>query len=188
MQRLPFAFALVALLACASTPAQTARQNASEVADMCANTRCQRNVRVTLTDKSGATFDRTFETFPAVVQPLGIVVLAGQTVYIEADVVDGKLTNLVAVGRVRDPGKTITATFEQADGKDMLLTVMNPFPKNLKFNMGLMLLDQERLVKTSSCPIGPGLKSFEHWPYPIFQVVLARGHLLAEDSKLACVD
>jgi hypothetical protein len=70
----------------------------------------------------------------------------------------------------------------------MVLTISNPYRKPLKFNMGVMRLDQERLLKTSSCPIGPGMKAFESWPYPIFQVVLGRGRLLREDDASTCTD
>lgn len=160
----------------------------SPVAEMCAHTKCQHNLRINLKDKDGGTFDRTFQVFPAAVQPLGIVVAAGQTVHIEADVVDGRLTNLVHVDAIANPHKTITAKFEQIDGKAMMLTVSNPFKQALKFNMGIMPLDQTRLVKTSSCPIVAGGKAFETWPYPIFQVALGKGRLLPEDSKVACDD
>jgi hypothetical protein len=64
--------------------------------------------------------------------------------------------------------------------------VSNPFQDMLKFRMAIMPLDQERLLKTSSCPVGAGLKSFEMWRYPIFQVLLAGGHTLPKDSKEIC--
>jgi hypothetical protein len=135
MKNLPTVFAVAALLL--STPlwahddAASKKHNA-QIADMCATGKCQRNLHVVLKEKTGASFDRTFETFPAVVQPIGFVVVAGQTVYVEADVVDGKLVNVTAVEKISDPGKTITATFEQVDGKDMVLTISNPYRKPLK--------------------------------------------------------
>ncbi|WP_255992193.1 hypothetical protein [Chitinolyticbacter albus] len=183
---------LVAMTLLASASLLAQKQDEAEQkrieAEMCAQTKCQRNLRVTLKDKDGATFDRTFKVFPAVVQPFGFVVVAGQTVYVEATVVDGQLTNLVAVEAASDPGKTITAKFEQFDGKRMMLTVSNPFPKLLKFNMGIMPLDKEELYKTSSCPVIPGGQAVEMWPYPIFQVVLSNGRLLQESDTVACVE
>jgi len=187
----PFVFAAAALLAASASQSQEDKnvaQNSGGIAGMCARTKCQHDLHVTLKDKNGATFDRTFETFPATVQPFGFVVVAGQTVYIEADIVDGKLANLTAVDKVSDPGKTITATFEQLDNRGMMLTVKNPYHQPLKFSMGIMPLEQGTLYKTSSCAIGPGIFAFETWPYPIFQVVLGRGQLLADDSKLICTE
>jgi hypothetical protein len=157
-------------------------------AAMCAQAKCQRNVRITLKDKLGATFDRTFKVLPATVQPIGFVVLAGQTVLIEADVVDGKLVNLVAVDHMTNPAKTISARFEQIDGKGMMLTTNNPFRQWLKFSMSIMPLDRAELLKTSSCPIGPGISTFEMWPAPIFQVILSRGHLFGADGEMACAN
>jgi hypothetical protein len=154
--------------------------------EMCAKTQCQRNLRITLKDEGGATYDRTFEVFPAVVQPFGFMVAAGQTVYIEADVVDGKLTNLVAVETVTHPDKTITAEFVQNDDNGMFLTVNNPFRKMLRFDMGIMPLGRDDLYKTSSCPVPSGLRSIEHWPYPIFQVALGNGRFLEESDTVAC--
>lgn len=156
-------------------------------AEMCAQAKCQRNLRVTLKNSIGATFDQTFEVFPPIVQPFGFMVAAGQTVHVEADIVGGKLANLVAVDTVANPGKTITATLEQVDGGGMMLTVSNPFQETLKFNMGIMPLDENDLYKTSSCPVIPGGQAFEMWPDPIFQVALANGHVLAPDSSTACV-
>lgn len=157
-------------------------------AQMCAETKCQRGLRVSLKDKDGSPFDRTFEVFPAVVQPFGFMVVAGQTVYIEADVLDGRLVNLVAVDAVAHPGKTITAKLEQVDGKGMMLTVSNPFSRMLKFDMGIMPLEKDDLYKTSSCPVVPGGGLFEMWPYPIFQVALGNGRLLEESDTVACVE
>jgi hypothetical protein len=155
---------------------------------MCAETKCQRNLRITMKGKDGQVFDQTFEAFPAVVQPFGFMVVSGQTVHIEADIVGGRLTNLVAVEAVVNPDKTITAKLEQVDGKGMVLTVNNPFDKALKFNMGIMPLDGEKLYKTSSCPVVAGGAAFEMWPYPIFQVALGNGRLLEKSDRATCAE
>jgi hypothetical protein len=157
-------------------------------ARMCAETKCQRDLRITLKRGDGTTFDRTFEVFPSVIQPFGFMVAAGQTVYIEADVVGGQLVNLVSVDTITKPEKTITAEFKQVEGKGMILTVTNPFNRMLKFSMGIMPLDKDDLYKTTSCPVVPGGSLFEMWPYPIFQVALGGGRLLAPGDKVACVE
>jgi hypothetical protein len=189
MKKFKAVFAAATLLLSVSLFAQERVEPApmsADVSEMCAKTKCQRDLRVTLKDKSGATFDRTFPTLPAAAQPFGVIVVAGQTVFVEADVVDGKLVNLVSVGKVSNPSKTITATFEQVDGKGMMLTVSNPFPDMLKFRMAIMPLDQQGLLKTSSCPVGARIRSVEMWPDPIFQVVLTGGHTLPKDTKVIC--
>ena len=184
-------FAAAALLVSAPLLAQDGQQPGkagTETNNGCAAGKCQHNVRITLKDKNGAIFDRVFENAPAIVQPFGFSVLAGQTVYIEADVVDGKLVNLIAVDKISAPDKTVSATFEQVDGKGMMLTITNPFQKLLKFSMGIVPLDQKQLIKTTSCPIGAGVRSVELWQDPISQVVLIGGHLLPDGSSTACVE
>jgi hypothetical protein len=166
-----------------SNPEQSALEE-----KMCAQTKCQYNLRVTLKQEDAKTYDRTFKVFPAVVQPFGVVVIAGQTIHFEADVVGGKLVNMVAVDTLSHPEKTITAKLEQSDDGGMLLVVNNPFANALKFSMGMMPLDQDKLLKTSSCPVVAGGKIFETWPFPIFQIVLGNGRLLDESDKLACVE
>jgi hypothetical protein len=184
-------FTAAALLVSAPLLAQDGQQPGkagTETNNACATGKCQHNVRITLKEKNGATFDRVFENVPPVVQPFGFGVIAGQTVYIEADVVDGKLVNLVSVDKISDPEKTITATFEQVDGKDMMLTITNPYQKMLKFSMGIVPLGQKRLIKTTSCPVGAGIRSVELWSDPISQVMLIGGHLLPDGSPTACVE
>jgi len=184
-------FAATALLVSAPLLAQEAQQPgkaSTETSIGCATGTCQHHVRITLKDKNGGTFDRVFENAPAVVQPFGFSVLAGQTVYIEADVADGKLVNLVSVDKISAPEKTVTARFEQVDGKGMMLTMTNPFQQLLKFSIGIVPLGEKRLVKTTSCPVGAGIQSVELWADPISQVALIGGHLLPDNSATGCVE
>lgn len=155
---------------------------------MCAASHCQRDVRVTLKREDGTLYQGRFKVWPATVQDMGIIVMAGQTVYVEADVSGNRLVNLVAVERVTHPEKTISAKLEQNAEGGMLLEVRNPFSQSLKFNMGMMPLKTERLAKTSSCPVRGGLFLIEHWPFPIFQLVLGNARLLEADASMACVD
>ncbi len=176
----------VATLARAA-PAANPEQAALEK-ELCAKSKCQRDVRVTLRREDGTLYEGRFAVWPATVQSMGIMVMAGQTVYIEADVAGNRLVNLAAVDRVTRPEKTITAKFEQDAKGGMLLKIHNPFNKDIKFNMGMMPLKSERLVKTTSCPVEAGIFLLEHWPFPIFQVVLANGRLLEPGDSSACVN
>jgi hypothetical protein len=143
---------------------------------MCQETICQRNIRVVLKKKDGSVYDQTFPVFQPIVQDFGFALVPGQTVNIEAEISDGRLTNLRAVETIKDPSRTLTATFKQMDDGGMQLHVQNPFAQTLKFDMGIMPLDSDDLYKTSSCPINKG--SYEFWPYPIFQVVLGYGRVI----------
>lgn len=155
---------------------------------ICAEQACQRNVRVTLDREGKEPFDETFDVFPPVVQPIGILVAAGQTIHVEAEIIDGKLVDIIAVDEVAHPEKTITATLTQSKDGGMMLMVSNPFDKVLKFSMGMMPLGEEGLFKTSSCPIIAHGSIFEMWPYPIFQIVLGDGRILEDDDDRACTE
>src|SRR4249919_3615408 len=72
---------------------------------MCAETLCQRNLRVTLRQKDGGLFDKTFDVFSPIIQELGITVVAGQTVYVEADIENNRLVNLKSCRYDRCPGE-----------------------------------------------------------------------------------
>lgn len=171
----------------AQTPSSQQQQDSLEQL-LCAVAKCQRNIRIVIKQKDGATYDKTFAVIPAAVQRFGVVILTGQTIYIEADIDGDKLTNYRAVDQIVNPKITITAKLEQMKDGGMMLSLHNPFDKALKFNMGIMPLDAEELYKTSSCPVAAGGNSYEMWPYPIFQLVLANGRLLEPSETIACVE
>lgn len=152
--------------------------------EICENTKCQKNVRIKLTEKNGKTYDRTFKVLPGVIQDFGITVYAGQTVFIEAEVKDGKLVDLKAVDSIVKTENTITIKFEQIEKGGMMLSIQSPFKETIKFNMGIMPMDTDRLLKTSSCPVMRG--SYEMWQEPIFQIVLANPRILEDSDSSVC--
>ena len=109
-------------------------------------------------------------------------VLPGQTVNIEADIVDGKVTNLRAVPVVVSSGKTFVAKFETMEGGGVMLTVESPFDQTLKFDLGMLVPQRDRMLKTSSCPIVPNGSIFEHWPHPILKIAVGRGRVIDKDA------
>lgn len=166
-----------------------ANTGAAELTQACALTKCQRDVHVVLRQRDGKPFDKTFPLLPAAVQEMGIVIVAGQTLYIEAEVLGNRLVKMLAVDQIRTPERTITAKLEQEKGKDglMILTLTNPFGRALKFNMDMMRLDAEGLVRTSSCPVAAGKVLYESWLEPIFQLRLSNPRLLDADNKMECL-
>jgi hypothetical protein len=182
---LPLAWAMAAHAGEANTASPSQEDIERE---MCEHTVCQRNLHVVLKQKDGKTYDQTFAVFPGVVQEMGITVVAGQTVHVEADVAGDRLVKLKAVDAIAHPDKTITATLTQDQNGGTMLSLTNPFARPLKFDMGMMPLDADSLFKTSSCPVIAGGGSFEMWPYPIFQLVLANARLLDAGAPMACTE
>jgi hypothetical protein len=151
--------------------------------DMCKHTLCQHDLRVTLKTKDGGTYDHTFDVFPGTVQPFGLAIVAGQTVNLEADVTGDTVSNFRVVDKVTHPAKTLTAHLEQGAKGEMVLSLSNPFDRPLKFDMGIMPLDNPQVLPTSSCPVKAGMKSFEMWPDALFQVVLTKPRFVGTTGK-----
>jgi len=158
--------------------------------EYCQSNPCRNNLKITLNQKDGSIYDKTFKILPPAVQPSFISIYAGETIYVEAKEGKDAPMELIQVKTIQNPERTIVFKFEQqketGDGKSMLLTVKNPFSKAIRYNMGMMPLDRERLLKTSSCPVRAGLSVFENWPFPIFQIVVANIHFQKEDDDGSC--
>ena len=174
-----------ALVRAADAPQTDVQRKAIEL-EMCKATICQKNLHVTMTESDGSTYDHVFDVFPGIIQEAGILVVAGQTVNIEADVNGENLVNLHAVDVITNPSKTIVAHLEQVKGVGMMLSVRNPFKSAIKFNMGIMPLASDDLKATSSCPVIAGGGSFETWGFPILQVLLGEPHFLSPTDPTTC--
>ena len=185
--------AAVILAGCAAAPerASPAASHPStepaSVATMCEVAQCAYDLRVQLTRKDGTLFAETFDAMP-VVQEAGVSVYAGHTVLFETDEQNGGLSNFRLVKEITHPERTISAQLEQDEKGHMMLTTKNPFKQHLRIRMGIMPLELDRLVRTSSCPVIAGGASFEMWPYPIFQVFLGEPRLMAADEPMACIE
>jgi hypothetical protein len=153
--------------------------------EMCEKVGCAFDVHIVLKRKDGSTYDKSFHSVP-VAQPGGISVYAGQSVLFEADIQGDELANFKLVKTVEHPEKTLSASLEQESDNSMMLILRNPFKKNLKIAMGIMPLDHDGLLKTSSCAVLSGRTGFELWPYPIFQVWLGNMRLLDDSSQMTC--
>lgn len=158
-----------------------------ETAEMCAKIQCLLDVRITMKDEEGKPFDRYYPALP-VVQPGGVSVYAGHEVLIEAELENGQLVNLRRVEEIADPSRTISSRLEQDDDGGMMLVTRNPFDKPLRIRMGMMPMGHDGLVRTSSCPVRPGMGAYEMWPYPIFQIYLGDMRLLEEGENMSCVE
>lgn len=155
--------------------------------DPCKQIYCRTpNVRLQLNNQE--IFESAIETpLPVLINNKLISVYPGETVFIEASVENGIIKLEQAVAANTHPERTLVFKFEQMDKKkDMFLEVENPFPENIKFKMGYMLTDSSKIYATSSCPVGGKLKLFEHWPYPIYQLLLTQAKVLGPSDKKVC--
>jgi hypothetical protein len=111
----------------------------------------------------------------------------GETLLIEATVEGGRIMLERAVATNDKPERTIQFTFKQLPGKlDMLLEIKNPLPAGVRFRMGFMRPSSGDIHSTSSCPVQPGLTGYEHWPFPIYQLVLTDATVVAPSEPMVC--
>ena len=168
--------ALLLLLQAAPSSSQDAAVP-KEIEAICKQVLCRSPRPIRLKQKDGTLFEMTPSAPMPIVTGGLVTVLAGETVYVEAKADGGRLIDLKAVPHVAKPEKTLTFQLKQepsvGDGTGMILTVESPFPGVLKYRLGIMRLDGDRLLKTSTCPVNQGSAAFEHWPYPLFQVAAA---------------
>jgi hypothetical protein len=133
-------------------------------------------------------FEQRIESPVPVLLPNGWVsVYPGETVYLEVQREAGALKLLRAVPKPEKPETTLTLKFEQlADKADVMLTVTNPLSVDVRFSMGFMALDSDRIRATSSCPVRAGTSLYEGWPHPIFQLILSEPQVLAAGDDHSC--
>jgi len=196
--RPPVYLALPLLVSCATgapqreAPAESYVSSA-ELQGFCASQPCRKNTRFTLIQADGSIFEYDSELDPPVVQEAFLTIFPSERIFLEAEEGETGPVNFRQVDRVLDPARTITLDFRQeldSEGKGgMILDINNPFSRPIKYDLGMMLLADETLRKTSSCPVLPGNGVRELWSDTIFQLVFARFRFLDnEDEFFLCIE
>jgi hypothetical protein len=105
-----------------------------------------------------------------------IQIFPGEKLFIEVAIVNNKLTNFRIVNDIKDKNKTIVIDFQQrTQGKvheQMILTIDNPFDKQIYYKAKMNLLKNSKWVNTSVYPVMARLKSIEMWPDLITSLAL----------------
>ncbi len=163
-------------------------------AEMCRQTACQRDLRITVRDGEGGVFDEHYDVFPAIVQDVGVLVVAGQQVHVEMRATGTALVEPRAVPGVREPARTLSARLQQVDGDGMRLTLSHGFDRPLRVRLGVMPLAEDEMYEVPACAVPVGAPREITLDYPVFQVLLGEPRLLADgeadgpDGLAACAD
>lgn len=167
MNRLAVAIGLTALL----TAPQPVAADQPAPAEVCAEVECRPATTVILALGTGEMVRFHVSTRPYVID--GVVsVIAGETIYVEAVPHGSTLAELRFVPAIANPDRTVTLKFEQSLGIGMVLTVTNPFSEPLKYSAGIHRPGYDEFHRTSICPVMPGVRTWEHWPEPLVQLLL----------------
>lgn len=94
-----------------------------------------------------------------------IVIYPGERFVIAFEIENGKIVNAAPNPVGGQLSNAVEVSFEEIESGTML-TLENHLPGDVKYDANMAALD-DRLVYTSSCPIGAGLSAFESWPHPI---------------------
>jgi hypothetical protein len=154
----------------------------------CERVLCRDATTVRVLQEDGSTLEVSLPARLPFVQPNGwITIFPGEEIFIEVDVEGDRVSNPRAVRNTESPTTTLTFKFWQAPNrKDSFLLIANPFPRPVKFNLGMRPVPEERLRKTTSCPVLAGRTQVEHWPHPIVQLVIANIRFLPEGAERKC--
>ena len=146
----------------------------------------QSKKQIRLKRRDGSWYEQTIEHFSGAVQINGLVVLAGQTIFVEADLSGDQLHNFRELDQPENPGKTITVEFKQMDDGGMMLSLTQPFNRDVKFDLEILRLEGDHFAPTSSLPVRAGTGGLhEMWPDPISMVVLKNARFVDSDAASA---
>lgn len=171
----------------AALPPSAAQQPADpqELYKLCETMLCRPPGSVRLTLDNDEPFETRFYFPRPIVQNEWVSIHPGETVFVEADVRGERLVNLKAVESNDNPDRTLTFEFSQPGSPgNMMLIVTNPFGSPVKYHAAMMLPSEDKLRKTSSCPVvADGGRALETWPHAILQLVLFDFRLLDSNTK-----
>lgn len=153
---------------------------------LCPKGDCRGPIIIKLIREDGSVFKQQHEYLYPIIQPMGITILAGEHINITGDFRDKKLTNIRAIAASEKEKPLITFDFEQKDKETMLLTVVNNSKYDIKYHLAMMPLKENKLIKTSSCPVSAGKMVFESWPFPIYQLLVPEIFIIEATDKIKC--
>lgn len=126
-------------------------------------------------DKS-TTYEEDLPARPYLFPNKAIQIYPGETVFIEVEMEQDTVKSMKAVKQIIDSTKTITVSFAQnVKGRKhemMMLTVYNPFQKQLSYDAKIYLLQYKKWVNTDVIPVSGGLSGIEMWPDLIVSMAL----------------
>ena len=100
----------------------------------------------------------------------------GESIHVVVEQEAGIIKNITAVPEIRDSLKTLTISFTQVKKgnihQSMMLSINNPFKKDLIYKATIFLMNQKKWVVTDVFPIKAGLSAYETWPDVIISIAV----------------
>jgi len=119
----------------------------------------------------------------AIAYDANISLFPGDKYSIEADFSEGQISNL-RPALAESTKSTISVSFEQEIEESgqiqTYLLVHNPFDYPLRYEAYMETEGGEEYQYTSSCPVQPGLMTYEQWQYPVVHLMMTEVRLLTD--------
>jgi len=132
--------------------------------------------KLTITVDKKNFYQEDIKATPYVLPNKAVQLYPGETVYLEIELDNGEIKTMTAVQQNLHPEKTLKVSFTQSIKKKvhelMMLSIENPFSKDLVYTSTIFLLNQNRWVDTDVYPVRARLSGFETWPDVIISIAL----------------
>ena len=110
-------------------------------------------------------------------------VVSGETIFLEATVVAGKIEDLKYVKSNINPDNTIVMTLTAIEDDpskiSTMLQITNPLSEALTYKAMFHSASTSKFQKTTTCPVPAKGSSYESWAFPIFQMALMSFNLVS---------
>ena len=126
---------------------------------------------------NNSTFEQQVPAGPYVLPNHGIQIFPGETIFIEISLNNSDIVGFKAVRKIADPKHTLVLSLKQVSEKgihkQMMLTVFNPFEKELTYRAVMSTLRNKNWTETDVWPVQPKLSGIEMWPDLILSLGLS---------------
>ncbi|NRA12912.1 MAG: hypothetical protein HRT57_13230 [Crocinitomicaceae bacterium] len=127
-------------------------------------------------------YRQEIEATPYFVATNVLQIYPGESIFVEVETfTSGIIKSMKVVKENLKPQTTIELNFSQtvADKKSqsMMLKVVNPFGMELTYSAQMFVIDNDKLINTTTLPVMANLTSFETWPDVIVTLILSQWKL-----------
>jgi hypothetical protein len=156
------------------------------------NSSCKKPLEVTLKDLDGRDVVAHYNSNCgwSVLSRDTVMIYPNGEVFAEAEDSQTGPKDLREVDKIVHPEKTFVFNLRQikdpSEGYVMQLTVKNPFPQYLKYDLEIMSVHGEEYASTPTCAVKPNGTSIETWPAPLYKVGMSNMVFLKQAPGSPC--
>jgi hypothetical protein len=138
--------------------------------------------KITLPVSGGYKYEYNIKAGPYLLEDNDLRLFPGETIFIETERTDESIKSMKVVKQNEHPEKTLIISFMQyvqnddhknVVHKNMVLQIVNPFAKGLKYSAQILMLMQKEWITADVQPVAAGSTSTETWPGIVTAIGLA---------------